>query len=272
MRTNQVFVKRMKISSYIIVPTFNNEEYTIRCFGSISKSTKNYKIIWVDNGSTQESRLKVQRFLDKNKINYELIANKENLGFVKATNQGMKYAMELGAKYLVLQNNDTEVYEGWLDRMIEVAESDPKVGFIGPITSPCESWQAIENLRKNNPAFADLPKYTNNPEEYSRIIREKYKLEIVESKYQLAFFSTLIKREVVEDIGLLSEEFGIGLGEDDDYCMRAMEKGWKLFLAKDVFVFHNHRTTFKTIYSEKEIDEMQRKNISIIESKYPKEL
>jgi len=246
--------------SAIITPTWNNEDYTIRCFDSIGKNTKDYKIIWIDNGSTKESRNRVKKFLDENDILYELIQNEENLGFVKATNQGIKRAMELGVEYVVLQNNDTEVYEGWLERYKEVAESDPKIGIVGPITSPCTSWQSIENLKNSIPEFSNLPEYNNNPEEYSKIIKKKYDGEIFESKIQVAFFSTLIKKEVIEDIGFLSEEFGVGFGDDDDYCIRAMKKKWKLFLARDVFVFHNHRTTFKKIYSDKTISQMLDKN------------
>jgi L-malate glycosyltransferase len=258
----------MKNITAIVTPTWNNEDYTIRCFDSIQKNTKDYKIIWVDNGSSLESRDKVKNFLDKNKVPYELILNKENLGFVKATNQGMKRAVELGTKYIVLQNNDTEVYAGWLDRFIKIAESNSRIGLVGPITSPCDSWQSIDNLRTTHADFSDLPKYKNNPEEYSKIVKDNYKESILETKTQLAFFSVFIKKGVVDEIGFLSEEFGVGFGDDDDYCIRAMQKEWKLFLAKDVFVFHNHRTTFKSIYSQEKINKMLLGNSKIYLDKH----
>ncbi len=250
----------MSTLSIIITPTWNNEDYTIRCFDSIQKNTKDYKIIWVDNGSNSESREKVKGFLNKNNVPYELILNEENLGFVKATNQGIKRAMELGVKYLVLQNNDTEVYEGWLDRMINVAERDEKIGLVGPLASPCTSWQSIQNLKENVSDFCDLPEYDHNPQQYAKEIGQIYKGQIVVSEVQLSFFSVLIKRKVIEGVGLLSEEFGVGFGDDDDFCIRAMKDGWKLVFAKDVFVFHNHRTTFKIIYPEDKISNMLEEN------------
>ena len=255
-----------KIMTAIVTPTWNNEEYTIRCFDSIQKNTQDYKIIWIDNGSEKKSKKKVWDFLDKNKVPYELIENERNLGFVKATNQGMKRAMEIGVEYIVLQNNDTEVYTDWLDKMIIVANNDSDIGLVGPITSPCTSWQSIQNIGKRI-EFVDLPKYKNNPIKYSKIISEKYAGEIVEIKRSLAFFSTLIKREVVQDIGFLSENYGVGLCDDDDYCARAFESGWRICLAKDVFVFHNHRTTFKSIYSKEEIDDMQKNNFATFKKK-----
>lgn len=258
----------MKIKSCIVTPTWNNEDYTIRCFDSIRKNTRDYVLVWVDNGSSYESRQKVKNFLDEKKVPYELIINEENLGFVKATNQGMKRALEMGADYIVLENNDTEVYEGWLDRMIEVADSDKRIGLVGPVTSPCTSWQSIENLRKSHNEFFDLPVYSNDPKSYSDIIRKKYVGKIFTSNIQLAFFSTLIKREVIEKIGFLSDEFGVGFGDDDDYCIRSMKAGWKLMIAMDVFIFHNHRTTFKSIYSEDKIKSMLVKNAEIYSKKH----
>lgn len=262
------------MKSCIVTPTWNNEDYTIRCFGSIAKNTSDYLIIWVDNGSTPESRQKVKDFLDSQKIPYEGIFNDENLGFVKATNQGMKRAMELGAKYIVLENNDTEVYNGWLDRMIAVAELDPKIGLVGPITSPCDSWQSIQTLKiktnyiKDPVDFSNLPKYKNNPEEYAKQIKELYRGQSVNISPALAFFCTLIKSEVAKQIGILSEEYGIGLNDDDDYCTRARRAGWKINLALDIFVFHNHRTTFRAQFSEEEINEMKKKNLTKLGNKF----
>lgn len=260
----------MKELSAIVTPTWNNEDYTIRCFDSISKNTQNYILIWIDNGSEHESRKKVKDFLDIRNIPYISIFNQENLGFVKATNQGIRKALELKAGYIILENNDTEVYGKWLERMIEVAKSNRKIGLVGPITSPCTTLQSIINIEKvySKEDFPDLPKYNDDPEEYSKKISLLYNGQQIESKTELAFFSTLIKSSVIKDIGLLSEEFGVGFGDDNDYCIRAMKAGWKLFIAKDVFVFHNHRTTFKTIYSENEIEEMLNKNSKIYSEKH----
>jgi len=112
----------MKKLSAIIIPTWNSEDYTIRCIKSIIENTKDFKIIWVDNGSSVESRRKVKDFLDGNSVSYELIVNEKNLGFVKATNQGMKRALDLNVDYMVLQNNDTEVFSGWLERFLKVIQ------------------------------------------------------------------------------------------------------------------------------------------------------
>nr|NQU93921.1 glycosyltransferase [Bacteroidota bacterium] len=106
----------MKIS--IVVPTYNNEEYTIRCMNSIRKHSDDYVILWIDDGSSRESVEQVQQFLDNESIPYELLAKDKNSGFAKSVNLGLARALELGSDYVVIQNNDTEVYADWLVRMI----------------------------------------------------------------------------------------------------------------------------------------------------------
>jgi GT2 family glycosyltransferase len=62
----------------------------------------------------------------------ELIVNKRNLGFSKANNQGIKYALKKKTDYILLLNNDTEIiYKDWLKEMIKTAESDLKIGIVG---------------------------------------------------------------------------------------------------------------------------------------------
>jgi GT2 family glycosyltransferase len=255
--------------TYIVTPTWNNADYTIRCFDSVRKNTNNYKIIWVDNGSEKEDVEKVKSFLEENNVPHVAILNSENLGFVKGTNQGMKLAIEDNADYVVLLNNDTEVYDGWLQAMISVAEKHEKIGIVGPLASPSHGWQDINNLRKKRPEeFSDLPDYNNDPEAYAKIIKNKYGNRSIEVYPVVAFFCTLIKRDLMEKIGVLSEDYGLGFSDDDDYCSRALDAGYKIYLAKDVFIFHNHRTTFKKHFSEEEIREMGRANREILKKKH----
>jgi GT2 family glycosyltransferase len=249
----------------IITPTWNNADYTVRCFESVFRNTEDYKIIWVDNGSEKEDVEKVRDFLEKNGVPHVAILNDENLGFVKGANQGMNLAIKEDADYVVLLNNDTEVFEGWLDRMIAVADSKEKIGIVGPLASPSHGWQDINNLRKKRgDEFGDLPEYNDDPEAYAKIIKDKYNGKSFEVYPNVAFFCTLIKKELMDDIDVLSEDYGLGFGDDDDYCSRALDAGYKIYLAKDVFVFHNHRTTFKKHFTEEQIKEMGKKNREIL--------
>ena len=201
----------------IIIPQYNNCEYTINLLKSIKDCTRDYRIILIDNGSDIAEFNSTIKEL-KNHDSYFVIQNPENLGFIKGVNQGIASST---AEYVILQNNDTIVEPGWVDKMLECFD-DPAVGLVGPTTEIADSWQNKDNL----------------PASF-------FKRDRRQIGGMLAFFCVVIKRDVITKIGYLSEEFGLGFGDDDDYCERAKKANFKLVLRTDVTVIHYHRTTFK---------------------------
>lgn len=249
----------------IIVPTFENEEFTIKCFDSVIKNTKNYQIVWVDNGSSGGSVNRITAFLLKNKGVFHLIRNDKNLGFVKATNQGIEFAIEK-SEHIVFLNNDVMVYSNWLETMISALADD--VGAVGPITNPCGMWQSVDKLKATS-QFVDLPDYYYYPNGYARSIARLYGNRTCYANWPLAYFCVLFRSEVLKKVGYLSEEYGVGLCDDNDHCMVLMKAGFKLVIAKGAFVVHGHRSTFKKVYKEKKIKEMIKNNNKICKEKHP---
>jgi len=121
-------------------------------------------------------------------------------------------------------------------------EENHNVGLSGPLTTAQNSWQG----------------------RHPKDIKGYMILEIG----MLAFFTTMFKREVLNVIGLLDESFGVGLGDDDDYCQRCLDHGYKMALIQDLIIPHHHRTTFKTLYTEQEIKTMQDKAIKYFKDKH----
>jgi GT2 family glycosyltransferase len=178
------------------------------------------------------------------------VFNGKNEGFVKATNTGLALST---APYVVLLNNDVVFTPQWLPRLLQWAEKFPHVGIIGSLTSPSRSWQSISSLAERNlgtpkfEGFAPMPEYPGDEYavEYADRIAMTYKGKYQDWCGMVAFFCTLIKREVFADIGFLSEDYGMGFADDDDFCLRARMAGWKCLLAWDTFVVHKHRATWK---------------------------
>lgn len=109
----------MKDIVYIILVNYNNTKDTVECISSIIESeTINYKIIVVDNASSEGTIDKVKSFGDK----VILIKNQDNLGFAKANNIGIEYALNQGASFIMLLNNDTIVENGAISKMLHIAE------------------------------------------------------------------------------------------------------------------------------------------------------
>ncbi len=245
----------------IIIPTYGQEDFTVKCVESIRRHTPQFhRIIWVDNGSTGDSRKKVLKALEGSR--YLSIWLPRNLGFVKAVNIGLR---EVTGEFVVLQNNDTEATEYWMERLLE-PHNDPSVGATGPITDTEHSWQGWRNIKDR--LYNQLPELHAIPKaELSKTAWEVLK-GVTRPVQMIAFFSTLFKTEVFNRVGLLDEQFGTGLGDDDDYSRRMIQAGYKILFVPGAFVHHHHRTTFKSLYDSNEISEMQRVNMDKFKMKH----
>lgn len=125
----------------IIIPTWNFADSTLACFKSLKECTKDFRIIWVDNGSLPKQKSKVWNWLDGSDLKYTYFAFEKNMGFPIAINQGLRLSTSIK---IVLLNNDVVVTSGWLEKMLEYSDLNPKDGIIGCLTDT----GAIQNYRK----------------------------------------------------------------------------------------------------------------------------
>ncbi len=210
----------------IIVVTWDQLPYTQLCLDSIRDCTRlPHEIIVVDNGSTDGT---VQWLAGQPGI--QVIRNAENRGFAAAANQGLRAAR--GANLLLL-NNDTVVTSGWLRRLLEHLHASDDVGLVGPTTNFASGEQQIrityESLSEVDGFAWDLGR------------KERGRSSPTD---RLVGFCLLMKRAVVERIGLLDEQFEVGCFEDDDICRRAAAAGYRLLICRDAFVHHFGGRTF----------------------------
>ncbi len=243
----------------IIIPTFRQEDFTVRCMRSLRQHTADYRLIWVDNGSGAKSRDFVMGEFAHHPGSVQLWMP-ENQGFIKAVNTGLRLILNRFTPQngnIVLLNNDVEVTAGWLDRMTRVLERDLHVKAVGPVTGECSSWQSYVTAKMGVPVFQTPDGFEMmNTEERAAKLDYCYG-DLFGRCRMLAFFCTLFRREVFQKVGLLDERFGVGLGDDDDLCRRMKAQNMICALSMGTYVFHNHRTTFKALYSEDQLKAMQ---------------
>lgn len=249
----------------IVIPVYNQSGLTVKCFSSIRKyTTIPYEIIWVDNGSSTDHFNLVLRQAKKPNVHTKLIKNAKNLGFVRATNQGIS---EAEGEYVVLLNNDTEVGYRWDHCLIKPFLTDNSTGIVGPVTNSYLSWQEAMNL--NHRWDLKLPRFTDGIELYSKALYEKNKDKYIDvGKIPLSFFCAAFKRKTFLELGVLDTDFGMGLGDDDHYCAVVRHAGYKLILSLGAFVYHKHRTTFKAL--KMDVDGMHRRAFKILKKKKEK--
>ncbi|WP_051017296.1 glycosyltransferase [Dactylococcopsis salina] len=205
------------------------------CLESIIKTTQewNYTLYIVNDGSEEETSDYLKKWL-LDKPNCKLLENETAQGYTKAANKALK---ETTSDYVVLLNSDTIVPKKWLETLIQCSESDSKIGIVSPLSNAA-SWQSIPEITQNNTwAINDLPSgYT--VDDMAELVR-------LVSQYQfprvpfLNGFCLCIKRIVIDQIGYLDEEaFPQGYGEENDYCLRALNAGFELVIADNAYIYH----------------------------------
>ncbi|MNO69582.1 N-glycosyltransferase [compost metagenome] len=220
-------VSNTEVVTSIVILTLNKLEYTMDCIQSIREYTRNvqYEIIVVDNGSTDGTRewLLTQKDIIS-------ILNDKNVGFPSGCNQGIEIAK---GKTVMLLNNDVIVTENWLANLLNCLYSSEEIGAVGPITNSASYYQAV------TANYSTIIEMHNFAKEYHEANKGEW-----EQRLKLIGFCMLIKKEVINKIGMLDEVFTPGHYEDDDYSYRMMQAGFKLMLCKDVFIHHYGHITF----------------------------
>jgi GT2 family glycosyltransferase len=214
---------------YIILLNWNGWQDTIECVESCRKlSYPNFRILIVDNGSTDGSEARLRERIS----DMEFIKTGANFGFAGGNNAGIRYALEQGADFVWLLNNDTVVDAEALTALVHVAESDDKCGMVGSKIpyhdNPRLLWYAgavVDQERPYRPCHRGL-----NEED-----RGQYDV-VCETGY-VTGCSLLARKEMMAEVGLLDDGFFLYF-EDADWSARAHAAGWRLMYCPASLVLH----------------------------------
>ncbi|MCM3270693.1 glycosyltransferase [Paenibacillus elgii] len=238
----------------IIVVTHNNLELSKQCIDSLLKCTINplCEFIIIDNASTDGTAPWLNKLAHPQ---IKTILLPENTGYATGNTIGM---INSNGDYLVLLNNDTVVPDGWLPRLLRPFSIDKQIGAVGPMSNH------VGNDQRLDVYVGDVSHAPN-----SAWLNEFYQLYKHEVRYTelLGFYCVAIKREVIEKVGYFDPEFGTGMFEDDDYCLRMQRSGYKLAIAEDAFVYHHGSATFKQ-WADKKYHALFHKNKAYYEKKW----
>jgi GT2 family glycosyltransferase len=222
----------------IVVVTHDGLSYTRLCIASLEHSTDwpRTEILVVDNASTDGSRQWLFEEAARRGEDFRVIAFDENRGFAPAVNAG---AAASRGQFLCLLNNDTVVTRGWLSGLVRHLEGDPSLGMVAPSTNE------IANEAKVEVGYRDLADLEDWARAFTRSNAGR-----ADPIDMLAMFCVLMRRSVYDAVGPLDERFAVGMFEDDDYSRRIRQRGLRIAVARDSFVHHWGRGTFRTLPEE----------------------
>ena len=238
----------------IIVVTYNNLPFNRLCLESVLLNTAapEFELIVVDNASTDGTVGFLDEFAALNQ-NVKLYLNNDNLGFAAACNQGLSRS---NGQVLVILNNDTVVTDGWLEGLTERL-NDQGIGLVGPVTNRCGNEAQIRVAYEN---YGELL-------EFAQARRRSHAEKSLELS-ALNMFCTAMRKDVFEQVGKLDERFRVGLFEDEDYCMRMRQAGYRLVCAEDIFVHHFGQASIGKLAGSGEYGQLFHDNRARFEQKW----
>jgi GT2 family glycosyltransferase len=219
----------MAASWWLIVLSWNGREDTLACLRSLRElHGSDTAIVCVDNGSTDGSPEAVR----EQHPEVHLVENGRNLGFSGGNNAGIRHALEHGAEWVVLVNNDAVVAPNAVERLRAAAAARPAAGMLaGKLffdEPPDRIWFAGQRFW---PALG----YSGRPRGYGRSDAPRYRRPGPTDRAVGAFMA--VSRRLVEQIGALDDDL-FAYGEDVDWSLRAREAGFEVWFVPDAVAWH----------------------------------
>jgi GT2 family glycosyltransferase len=218
----------------VVMAVYGGKVETLRALHRVLSTVSRCRFeVVVVNDATPDADLsaKLVSLADRKLIT--LLTNERNRGYVAAANRGMDLHQD---RDIVLLNADTEVFGDWIDRL-NTAAAQHNVGTATP-------WSNAATIMSYPITLCD----TQPPLEIADEELDKLAAELDASSVNLPTavgFCTLIRRACLHATGPFNEaEFGRGYGEENDFCRRALAKGWNHVAAANVFVRHHGGRSF----------------------------
>lgn len=220
----------MPSSVTIVIVNWNKQKYVLNLLDSLQGMIGSTRIIVVDNASCDDS----VEAIKNHPLAVLLIENRENLGGTGGFNTGIRYALDhLEQEYLWLLDNDAEVTESTLERLLAGMGDDPSIAVAGScILSPEDRMLIVEAG-----GFVDERSGTWKPNRRYQKYAPVQGKGVMEPVDYVPACSALIRARVVREIGLLDERFFLHW-DDIDFCARAREAGYRVVSVLDSPVYH----------------------------------
>jgi hypothetical protein len=209
------------------------------CLNSLPESLRpySYEVIIVDNASTDGTLRELER---RGFPHVRWVRNNRNLGFTKATNQGIRQS---SGRHILWLNTDTVLEPGSLRRMCAFLDSAPKAGIVGPkVLNADGSFQA--QCRRGMPTpwaslayFLKLERFFGRSSEAGQYLLRHLPVDEANRVDSVSGCCLMARREVWESIGPLDEAI-FGFGEDIDWCVRAQNAGWEVWYLPESVIIH----------------------------------
>jgi GT2 family glycosyltransferase len=211
----------------IVILNTNRRDDTLACLESLSKSTyTNLKIIVLDNSSTDGSAEAIRSTYP----DVQIVSLTENLGYAGNNNVGIEKALEQGADWVLILNEDTILDQGCITELVDVGEIDPKIGIVGPMVYHYNEPGVIQS------AGGMLGKYWQS-QHLGQNENDAGQFQSPHAVEWISGCAILVRRAAIERAGMLDASFFI-YWEETEWCIRIARSGWKIIHVPQAKIWH----------------------------------
>lgn len=235
----------------IIVVNWNTIDLLKDCLESIFDGLKGVsaEVIVIDNASEDGSPDMVEQDFPQ----VILIRNEENRGFAAANNQGLEIAR---GRQILLLNSDTIVHGDVLGQSVRYLDVHPRAGAMGcrvlntdgTVQLTCSQYPSLLNMVLMASGLWKL----NRPSFFGRYLMTDWQRDSERTVDVISGCYLLLKRETLDDVGLLDEDFFF-FGEETDWCYRMRKAGWILMFAPVGEITHHGGGSVKRLNHKRDI-------------------
>ena len=238
----------------IILVLFNKAEYTYQCLETIKANADlPYEIILIDNASSD----KTSELLDRIE-NANIIRNAENIGFLRACNQGARIA---NGEWLLFLNNDTQIMPSLLSTLLRTTEKIERCGAVGAkLIFPDGKLQEAGSIIWNDGSCLGYGR-GDDP------LKPEY--SYVREVHYCSGACLFVKKELFKEAGMFDEQFSPAYYDEADICMKIREMGYKVVYQPSAMLIHYEFGSSSSV--GKAID-LQTINRQIFVNKWKKQL
>lgn len=210
------------LSVFVIVVTHNGADTIYDCLKSVGESKFPLQTIVVENASTDNTPNIISQF--QNVIS---LPQAVNMGFGRANNIGMKYALEQGADYVFLLNQDARIKDDTIQILLNYAKKNPEYGILSPVHLNGDGSDIDDNVA----TYLAKHKYGFLSDLYFGQVKETYDVDFINAA------AWLMTDDCVKTVGGFDDLFFM-YGEDDDYCVRVRNFGFKIGVVPKSVMYH----------------------------------
>jgi glycosyltransferase involved in cell wall biosynthesis/GT2 family glycosyltransferase len=241
----------------IIIPVYGAPEELSACLVSVAAHTdlSKHRVILIADGPQNAAVERVLTQFSEAHATCVIMRNDQRLGFVGSVNRGMGQS----GTDVILLNSDTVVTPRWVEKLVEAAYSSGDVATVTPLSNHatlCSIPRSFEeNLLPDGMSAADV----------SDLV-ERVSVRTYPRLPTGVGVCLYIRRAALDDVGFFDESrFGLGYGEENDFCMRALRRGWVHVADDATFIEHAGHASFGASRAS-----LQRKARRALEDAHPR--